>query len=493
MKTKIMILVGTMAVWLQAGCFGGFVVDGNSNTGLNGATVTVTTCPSCASHAKVTPIDPDYDGSWKFDAYEGDKAILVGAGADAVRVRVEKTGYITRTFYHQVQYKTRTTPDGDRYYDITENLRLFPVGSADSDGDGLYDIEEAALGTNQWLSDTDNDGIPDGWEVWGYNWVDYKRLGCDPLRKDLLVDVDYQHYKIGDVTTSAKLSDAVVAKAKELYGSLNISNPDGSTGVNLILVQDDKLPQSFNCSTSYADDSQNGFDPIHRETFRHAALCEGTHSGRAQIAGQRFFVQEEQINADISDDQTEEEQFWWYSTFVHELGHNLGLRHGGHENLNRKPNYPSLMNYAYDVSFNGSPLTLQDTLIQFSPGILPDLDEPELSEKNSFPGFSAADIAFLGHYDDPWRGMAFDVSGVWVNWNRNSLDGIPNYEDGWLSPTDINQDSDSTRLLADFDDHAAIETNLSITLPASGTEADDRPPVIESILDQDNAPRFRKK
>jgi hypothetical protein len=32
---------------------------------------------------------------------------------------------------------------------------------------------------------------------------------------------------------------------------------------------------------------------------------------------------------------------------AHELGHNLGLRHGGNDDTNNKPNYPSLMNYAH--------------------------------------------------------------------------------------------------------------------------------------------------
>jgi hypothetical protein len=35
------------------------------------------------------------------------------------------------------------------------------------------------------------------------------------------------------------------------------------------------------------------------------------------------------------------------ATLMHELGHNLGLRHGGGDDLNRKPNYVSVMNYLY--------------------------------------------------------------------------------------------------------------------------------------------------
>ena len=41
------------------------------------------------------------------------------------------------------------------------------------------------------------------------------------------------------------------------------------------------------------------------------------------------------------------------STIMHELGHNLGLEHGGDVKENDKPNYYSVMNYLY--AFNGLP------------------------------------------------------------------------------------------------------------------------------------------
>ena len=39
---------------------------------------------------------------------------------------------------------------------------------------------------------------------------------------------------------------------------------------------------------------------------------------------------------------------------MHELGHTLGLRHGGGQNRNRKPNYISLMNYRYSFTLQES-------------------------------------------------------------------------------------------------------------------------------------------
>ena len=38
------------------------------------------------------------------------------------------------------------------------------------------------------------------------------------------------------------------------------------------------------------------------------------------------------------------------ATIMHEFGHNLGLRHGGNEDQNYKPNYYSIMNYMYQLS-----------------------------------------------------------------------------------------------------------------------------------------------
>ena len=37
-------------------------------------------------------------------------------------------------------------------------------------------------------------------------------------------------------------------------------------------------------------------------------------------------------------------------TLMHELGHNLGLRHGGDDHVKYKPNYLSVMNYAFQLT-----------------------------------------------------------------------------------------------------------------------------------------------
>ena len=68
-------------------------------------------------------------------------------------------------------------------------------------------------------------------------------------------------------------------------------------------------------------------------------------SGQAEIAGDDLIVSLQcsgQATVSVA------------NTIVHELGHNFGLRHGGFESINYKPNYNSVMNYKYQ--FAGSDL-----------------------------------------------------------------------------------------------------------------------------------------
>lgn len=75
-------------------------------------------------------------------------------------------------------------------------------------------------------------------------------------------------------------------------------------------------------------------------------------------------------------------------TFVHELGHNLGQRHGGADNANYKPNYPSVMNYLYQLGGIGPTLVARGLATSaagfddfgYSHGLLPELDESRLDE-----------------------------------------------------------------------------------------------------------------
>ena len=69
------------------------------------------------------------------------------------------------------------------------------------------------------------------------------------------------------------------------------------------------------------------------------------------------------------------------STFMHELGHTLGLRHGGADSAQYKPNYLSVMNYTY-----ADKEVVPTRPLDYSRWELPDLDETALVEADGITG-----------------------------------------------------------------------------------------------------------
>jgi hypothetical protein len=125
------------------------------------------------------------------------------------------------------------------------------------------------------------------------------------------------------------------------------------------------------------------------------ALCGGFFdpflSGISETPGFNFMVA---FGADV-DQGFSISQGRWAGTFMHELGHNFGLRHGGiyadsHEScLTFKPNYVSVMGYSYQngiaFSTNGNPDFSQAILagqfrVDYSDETLPTLNEADLNE-----------------------------------------------------------------------------------------------------------------
>ena len=67
-------------------------------------------------------------------------------------------------------------------------------------------------------------------------------------------------------------------------------------------------------------------------------------------------------------------------TLMHELGHNLGLRHGGSDDVNCKPNYLSVMSYSFQM-----PIFVGLRPADYSQSDLPDLNELHLNEVAGIP------------------------------------------------------------------------------------------------------------
>ena len=108
------------------------------------------------------------------------------------------------------------------------------------------------------------------------------------------------------------------------------------------------------------------------------------------------------------------------SVFMHELGHNLGLRHGGNVDQNFKPNYLSVMNYSF--IYGGIPYaaslgstSIAGRRLDYSGAALPTLDESHLNEIVGV-GAGSTDITF---FDTP-NGFGLGAASGPIDWN---LDG----------------------------------------------------------------------
>jgi hypothetical protein len=185
------------------------------------------------------------------------------------------------------------------------------------------------------------------------------------------------------------------------------------------------------------------------------------------------------------------------STVMHELGHNLGLMHGGFENANYKPNYWSVMNYLYQLEgLDGNPsgstayqrwrnqkgdktpslCSLANSpcgspsqfIMDYSDGTSSSLNEANLLESNNIGRGSTA--------------------GAYADWNQN----------GSLTATsqvlDLNGDAAQTTL-SDFNDwgnlslpfgrspnvNSGISRTSSPNAIVSNPIADDRQPAADEV------------
>jgi hypothetical protein len=262
-----------------------------------------------------------------------------------------------------------------------------------TDQAGLQDECRLTVQVNQ---DTDEDGLPDEWEISGYTApngeeVPLHEMGADYRHKDVFVDVDYM---VGDapnfygnvMTFDHRPDCAALDEVKAAFAAAPVWNPDGTPGINLHirvaqLACDDaavtpRLPfvpnlgslnaqQEYlwvaptgNATPHFMDlKSTPGVFPeelgyaVHYCVFAHGIATGQTGISRGNAAGD--FI----VSLGLLVDVTNLEQppgsvlkappEAQAGTFMHELGHNLGLDHGGGDPKRGKPNYLSIMNKDY--------------------------------------------------------------------------------------------------------------------------------------------------
>jgi hypothetical protein len=138
-------------------------------------------------------------------------------------------------------------------------------------------------------------------------------------------------------------------------------------------------------------------------------------------------------------------------TFMHELGHNMGLHHGGGDDPNYKPNYPSVMNYMFQ--FIGTIVDGQVGNFDYSSYSIP-LDENALNPAKGITQDPAVLASKLGSAhicsDDGSDQRLIPALNAAVQWNCTDDTAVDQ-----LTSFDVNRDGQLT-LLAGYDDWGHI-------------------------------------
>jgi len=238
------------------------------------------------------------------------------------------------------EYRLGTDPkstdtDADGLNDRVEisDYQTDPL-KADTDGDGLNDGSEVlTYGTDPRNRDSDKDGIPDGVEV--------LELRSNPRRMDIFVEIDWMEGTTFDARAQSKLID--------VFTKSPITNPDGSKGITLHLILDDKVPTVHVAGTREFFDIKNKYRDY--RWFYYAVLAQTTGRGglgdEAGLSwgGYGFVVEARGGILGAFGRGLMPVEF----IFLHELGHTLGLTPDVFRGIDSYyygfSDYPSAMNY----------------------------------------------------------------------------------------------------------------------------------------------------
>ncbi len=249
--------------------------------------------------------------------------------------------------------------------------------------------------------DRDGDSIPDLWELEGVPGVPdtdpchLPSLGADVNQRDMFVEIDYLVGYMPSTQAIDKVKTAFAAYGIHLHVCVDDAIPLtsdlevlGSGSASSYNWQEPTHPSG--AADHFQELKDLHFDPAVNRVFRYCIYAKdlpGTASGVARGNGSQDFIV---ALGSFSGGVIEEA-----GTLMHELGHTLGLTHGGLDgsgqaDLAWKPNYSSVMSYwyqRYGVGRNNGaaplpndPLGRTSVQIDFSPFALPELDERALNE-----------------------------------------------------------------------------------------------------------------
>jgi len=316
----------------------------------------------------------------------------------------------------------------------------------------ITDIGDPANPNDDRTGDTDSDGICDAWEdgltlrvdgypsgaATAYQFTCSVASPCDTSKKDIFVAIDFMK--------GHRPNDQIIQEVINAFAAQNIRahvQVDESDFTEILHKTCTTFPGTNFGSTMGFDQIKARFFGTNQEEATQGAawFTEGWHqkraafhyvlfvnsicgntgaSGSAELLGNDVIISLGNFDRGIGslDQQA--------GTLLHEIGHNLNLRHGGSEDKNCKPLYLSVMNYAYQFEdlVNNRPLSYSSNLVGLvdpnNPGTPILLNEASVNE-----AFKVSDISPQQKFTyGPVAPVPLPQTGqIGVNWNPSNPPG----------------------------------------------------------------------
>jgi uncharacterized repeat protein (TIGR01451 family) len=288
----------------------------------------------------------------------------------------------------------------------SDDQLTFPEACSTGDGGAndeprlkvCFDISAGTTG------DFDGDGIPDSIERFGMpdangTLTPIGGMQMDPCRKTIAIQIDYlagapDH---SHRPTDGAINDAVAAMnaapVAATSGCPYAGFPQDNTGVNLVLDRVNAIPEQEVFTLDDLVTRRDGGNLLparrpymHYAVFAHDQATGNSSSGLCCNSNRDFLVTLGRWSNQVGTDRDQA------GSILHELGHSLGLGHGGADATNYKPNYLSVMNYSFDptgipdptipanIDTNNDGTPDQSFRLDYSRSKLTDLNESSLDE-----------------------------------------------------------------------------------------------------------------
>jgi TolB protein len=379
--------------------------------------------------------------------------------------------------------------------------------------------------------DTDNDGICDIWEQSGITLGGgfYQLVGAAVGQRDIFVEIDCM---TGFCPTTSgtginnniqTIVNVFAAEGFTLHIDVDETNLSVADPLHVWTDTDGNANNDFNSiknarfgtaaersggTLGSGNDNLRAKAQVYHYGLFAKNINTGTNtacgpSGQAELGGNDFIVSVGCTTgtAGTTFKNSHQERI---GTLMHELGHNLGLRHGGGDDDNCKPNMISVMNYARQFPWGSLAATTSGSArTEWSPTYsrqdLQDLNENSLQESQGLTittsqwnsgGFSSFGTGTSTTFEIIWGrpAVTYGTTGGSVNWNNVG---------GNTASLNINTLSGMTgctgtlkSVLKSYDEWAILDLNFrdaatidGLSFPDPDTLAELTPTVLEGAED----------